>query len=159
MTASIKSRCISLGLELPEPSKPGANYEPFLFSGDLLFLTGQLCHWNGERMYIGKLGDQYEISVGQKAAEICALNLVAQIDAALDGDMNRVKRIVKLAGYVNSAPDFHGQSQVMDGASNLFVKIFGEAGRHTRLAVGVSALPYNVAVEVEAIVEVSLPTD
>jgi enamine deaminase RidA (YjgF/YER057c/UK114 family) len=154
MSQSIKSRIEALGLELPEPSKPGANYVPYLITGNLLFLTGQLCHWNGERKFIGKLGDQFDVEEGQEAAKICALNLVAQIDAALDGNFDRVQRIVKVAGYINSTPDFSGHSQVMDGASNLFVNLFEDAGRHSRLAVGVSGLPYNVAVEVEAIVEI-----
>ena len=156
MNSSIKSRCDALGLELPEPSKPGANYVPFLVSGNLLYLTGQLCHWNGERLFLGKLGEEFDVAEGQEAAKICALNLISQVNVAVDGDIERVLRVVKLSGYVNSAPDFHGQSQVMDGASNTFVEVFGEAGRHTRLAVGVSVLPYNVAVEVEAVVEVKL---
>lgn len=155
MTSQILSRLQALGLELPEPSRPGANYVPWHATGNLLFLTGQLCHWNGERRFIGKLGDEFDLEQGQAAAQLCALNLVAQLNAALDGDLDRVVHTVRLAGYVNSAPDFHGQSQVMDGASNLFVDLFSEAGRHTRMAVGVASLPYNVAVEVEGVVEIA----
>lgn len=155
MSHQIHLRLQSLGLELPEPSRPGANYVPWHLSGNLLFLTGQLCHWNGERQFIGKLGDEFDLEQGQAAAQLCALNLIAQLDAALDGELERVTRTVRLAGYVNSTPDFHGQSQVMDGASNLFVDLFGEAGRHTRMAVGVASLPYNVAVEVEGVVEIA----
>lgn len=154
MKEDIETRLKSLGLELPEPSKPGANYVPYLATGNLLFLTGQLCHWNGERHFIGKLGAELNIEEGQEAARMCGLNLVAQLKAALKGNLGRVKKTVRLAGYVNSAPDFHGQSQVMNGASDLFVDLFGDAGRHTRLAVGVTALPYNVAVEVEGIFEI-----
>ena len=153
MSQDIQARLKALGIELPQPSRPGANYVPYLVVGNLLFLTGQLCHWNGERLFIGKLGAEFDVEEGKKAARVCALNLIAQLQAALEGDLDRVVRTVRLAGYVNSTPDFHGQSQVMNGASDVFVDVFGEAGRHTRLAVGVSALPYNVAAEVEGIIE------
>jgi len=153
MTGAVKARLQALGIELPEPSKPGANYVPYLAAGNLIFLTGQLCHWNGERLFVGKLGAEFDIEEGRKAARICALNLVSQLDTALEGDLDRVVRTVRLAGYINSTPEFHGQSQVMNGASDLLVELFGDKGRHTRLAVGVSALPYNVAVEVEGIFE------
>lgn len=154
MTKNIESRLKTLGIELPEPSKPGANYVPYHISGNLLFLTGQLCHWNGKRLFVGKLGEEFGIEQGQEAARICGLNLISQLKAALNGNLDRVARTIKLAGYVNSTPDFHGQSQVMNGASDLFVAIFGNAGMHTRMAVGVSALPYNVAVEVEGVFEI-----
>lgn len=155
MTGIIDSRLDELGIDLPEPSVPGANYVPYLVTGNLIFLTGQLCHWNGERLFVGKLGAQFGVADGAKAARICGLNLISQLKAALDGNLDRVARTVRLAGYVNSTPDFHGQSQVMNGASDLFVDAFGEKGRHTRLAVGVSALPYNVAVEVEGVFEIA----
>ena len=141
--------------ELPQPSQPGANYVPFVRSGDLVFLTGQLAQWNGERRFVGKLGREFGIPEGQQAARLCALNLLAHLRVAVGGDLDRVVRTVRLAGYVNSTPDFHGQSQVMNGASDLMVEVLGEAGRHTRMAVGVSALPYDVAVEVEATFEVT----
>jgi enamine deaminase RidA (YjgF/YER057c/UK114 family) len=151
---TIEARLKELAIELPVPSTPGANYVPFVRSGSLLFLTGQLSQWNGERRFVGKLGRQFGVSEGQMAARLCALNLLAHLRAALDGDLDRVVRVVRLAGYVNSTPDFHGQSQVMNGASDLFVEVLGEAGRHARMAVGVSALPYDVAVEVEGTFEV-----
>lgn len=144
----------ALGIELPQPSRPGANYDPYVRTGALIFITGQLSQWNGERRFIGKLGQEFALEEGQAAARLCALNVVAHLRAALDGQLERVSRCVRIAGYVNSTPDFHGQSQVMNGASNLFLELFGEAGRHTRMAVGVSALPYNVAVEVEGVFEV-----
>ena len=153
MSGTVEARLKSLGVELPVPSAPGANYVPYQRSGSLLFLSGQLSHWNGERVYVGKLGAEFDIADGQKAARICGLNLISQLSAALGGDLDRVARTVRLVGYVNSTADFHGQSQVMDGASDLFVEVFGDAGRHTRMAVGVSSLPYNVAVEVEAVIE------
>jgi enamine deaminase RidA (YjgF/YER057c/UK114 family) len=156
MPDEIHSRIEALGIELPEPSKPGGSYVPYKLVGNQLFLTGQLCHWNGERLYIGKLGAEFDVAQGQQAARVCALNLLSQINVALEGELERVRSTVRLAGYMNSVPDFHGQSQVMNGASDLFVEVLGERGRHTRLAVGVSALPYNVAVEVEGVIEVDV---
>jgi enamine deaminase RidA (YjgF/YER057c/UK114 family) len=150
----VEARLRELGLELPEPSTPGANYVPFVRSSNLVFLTGQLSQWNGERRFVGKLGREFGVEEGQQAARLCALNLLAHLRAALDGDLERVVRTIRLAGYVNSTPDFTAQSQVMNGASDLFVSLLGEAGRHTRMAVGVSALPYDVAVEVEGTFEV-----
>jgi enamine deaminase RidA (YjgF/YER057c/UK114 family) len=150
----IETRLAELQLELPHPSSPGANYVPFVRTGNLVFITGQLSQWNGERRFIGKLGREFGIEEGQQAARLCALNLIAHLKNAVDGDLDRVTRCVRVAGFVNSTPDFHGHSQVINGASNLFVDVFGEAGRHARMAVGVAALPYDVAVEVEAIFEV-----
>jgi enamine deaminase RidA (YjgF/YER057c/UK114 family) len=154
MSVPFEDRLRELGLELPEPSRPGANYVQFVHTGNLVFLTGQLSQGNGERRFVGKLGREFGVEEGQQAARLCALNLLAHLRTALDGDMSRVVRCVRLAGYVNSTPDFSGQSQVINGASDLLVDLLGEAGRHTRMAVGVSALPYDVAVEVEAVFEV-----
>lgn len=150
-----EERLRDLGIELPTPSRPGANYVQFVRTGNLIYLTGQLSQWNGERRFIGKLGREFGVEEGRQAARLCALNLVAHLRTALEGDLDRVVRCVRVAGYVSSTPDFTGQSQVINGASDLFVDLFGEAGRHTRMAIGVSALPYDVAVEVEAIFEVS----
>jgi enamine deaminase RidA (YjgF/YER057c/UK114 family) len=155
MPTRIDDRLTALGIELPVPSTPGANYVQFVRTGNLLFLTGQLAQWNGERRFIGKLGREFGVEEGRQAARLCALNLIAHLRVALAGDLDRVVRCVRISGYVNSLPDFVAQSQVLNGASDLFVEVFGEAGRHTRMAVGVSALPYDVAVEVEAIFEVS----
>ena len=151
----VEGRLRELAIDLPQPSTPGANYVPFVRSGSLVFLTGQLSQWNGERRFVGKLGREFGIPEGQQAARLCALNLLAHLREALEGDLDRVARTVRLAGYVNSTPDFVGQSQVMNGASDFFIDVFGDAGRHTRMAVGVSALPYDVAVEVEGIFEVT----
>lgn len=150
----IDDRLRSLGIELPMPSAPGANYVPFVRTGNLVFLTGQLSQWNGERRFIGKLGREFEVEQGKQAARLCALNLIAHVRAALDGDLDRVVRCVRIAGFVNSVPEFVSQSQVLNGASDLFVEVFGDAGRHARMAVGVSALPYDVGVEVEGVFEV-----
>jgi enamine deaminase RidA (YjgF/YER057c/UK114 family) len=154
MPSRVDDRLQELGIELPQPSKPGANYVPTVRAGDLIFITGQLAQWNGERRFIGKLGREFGVEEGQQAARLCALNLVAHLRAALDGDLDRVVRCVRIAGYVNSVPDFVAQSQVINGASDLCVEIFQDAGQHTRMAVGVSALPYDVAVEVEGVFEV-----
>lgn len=149
----IDQRLAELELELPRPSLPGANYVSFVRTGNLIHLTGQLSQWNGERRFVGKLGREFDTAEGQQAARLCALNLIAHLRNALDGDLDRVTRCVRIAGYVNSTPDFVGQSQVINGASDLFVEVFGERGRHARMAVGVAALPYDVAVEVEAVFE------
>src|SRR3954463_4431054 len=140
MQETVAERMARLKIELPEPSAPGANYVPFVQTGHLVFVTGQLSQWNGERRFIGKLGREFDVEEGRQAARLCALNVIAQLGSALDGDLDRVARCVRIAGFVNSVPDFHGQSQVVNGASDVFVHVFGEAGRHTRLAVGVAAL-------------------
>ncbi len=154
MPETIAERLARLNIELPEPSKPGATYVPFIQTGNLVFVTGQLSQWNGERRFIGKLGAEFDVAEGQQAARLCALNVLALLQVAVDGDLGRVVQCVRLSGYVNSTPDFFGQSQVVNGASDLFMEVFGDVGRHTRMAVGVAALPYNVAVEVEGVFEV-----
>jgi enamine deaminase RidA (YjgF/YER057c/UK114 family) len=154
MGGRIAARLKELGIELPNPSTPGANYVPFVRTGDLVFLTGQLSQWNGERKFIGKLGRELGVEEGQQAARLCALNLVAHLAAAVEGDLDRVRRCVRIAGFVNSTPEFLAHSQVANGASDTLVQIFGDAGRHARMAVGVAALPYDVAVEVEGVFEV-----
>ncbi len=150
----VEERLRALSIELPQASKPGANYVPWARSGQIVFLTGQLSQWNGERRFIGKLGREFGVEEGKAAARLCALNLIAHARDAAGGDLDRVARIVRIAGFVNSTPDFIQQSQVVNGASDLFVDVFGEVGRHARMAVGVAALPYDVAVEVEAVLEV-----
>jgi enamine deaminase RidA (YjgF/YER057c/UK114 family) len=154
MAGEIEQRLHNLGIELPQPSAPGANYVPYVRTGNLVFVTGQLSQWNGERRFLGKLGREFGVAEGQQAARLCALNVIAQLRVALDGDLERLSRCVRIAGYVNSLPEFADQSQVVNGASDTFVELFGEAGRHARMAVGVAALPYDVAVEVEGIFEV-----
>jgi enamine deaminase RidA (YjgF/YER057c/UK114 family) len=150
----IEERLKELGVELPRASAPGANYVPWVRSGALLFMTGQLPQWNGERRFIGKLGREFQIVEGQQAARLCALNLLAHLREALDGDLDRVVRCVRVGGYVNALPDFTAPSQVINGASDLIVEVFGGAGRHARTAIGVAVLPYDVATEVDAVFEV-----
>ncbi|MEM6422701.1 MAG: RidA family protein, partial [Pseudomonadota bacterium] len=110
-----------------------------------------LSQWNGERRFIGKVGEVLDAEAGREAVRLAALNVLAQLRVALDGDLDRVTRCVRIGVYVNSDPGFHGQSQLANGASDLLLDVFGDAGRHTRLAIGVAALPYNVAAEVEGV--------
>lgn len=154
MAGRIEARLRELKIELPQASAPGANYVPFLRSGNLVFLSGQISHWNGERRFIGKLGREFGLAEGRQAARLCALNLLAQLRVAVGGDLDRVRHFIRVNGFVNSLPDFLEHPQVVNGASDLFVEVLGDAGRHTRVALGVSALPYGVAVEVDAVVEV-----
>ncbi len=123
-------------------------------SGNLLFLSGQVCQWNGERRFIGKVGGEISLEQGKEAAKLCGLNLLAQTKRALDGDLDRVVRVVRLGGFVNAVPGFGDQPQVVNGASDLMVAVFGDAGRHARTAVGVGSLPGGTAVEVDAVLEV-----
>jgi enamine deaminase RidA (YjgF/YER057c/UK114 family) len=154
MTGTIDHRLAELGLELPNPASPIANYIPAVRSGNLLFLSGQICQWNSERRFVGKLGAEISLEDGKEAAKLCGLNLLAQAKRALEGDLDRVVRIVRLGGFVNAAPEFRDQPQVVNGASDLMVAVFGDAGRHARTAVGVGSLPGGAAVEVDAIFEV-----
>jgi enamine deaminase RidA (YjgF/YER057c/UK114 family) len=123
-------------------------------SSNLLYLSGQICQWNGERRFLGKLGAEISLEQGKEAAQLCGLNLLAQAKRALDGDLDRVVRVVRLGGFVNAVPGFGDQPQVVNGASDLMVAVFGDAGRHARTAVGVGSLPGGAAVEVDAVLEV-----
>jgi enamine deaminase RidA (YjgF/YER057c/UK114 family) len=151
MASRIEQRLSELGITLPEPGAPGGNYVPYVQVGNLLFMAGQVCRADGKMMYVGKVGRDLPVEQGQKAARLCALNLLAQLKVACNGDLDRVVRCVRLGGFVNSPPDFLEQPKVVNGASDLMVEVFGEAGKHARTAVGVAALPMDSAVEVEAI--------
>ncbi len=155
MAGKIDARLAELGLELPEAAAPVANYVPTAIAGNLLFVSGQVTVWNGEFQYIGKLGATFQVEDGQAAARLCGLNILAQARAALDGDLDRVKRIVKLGIFVNCTSDFTQQPQVANGVSDLMVDVFGDSGKHARFAVGVNVLPLDVAVEVDAVVEIA----
>jgi len=154
MPGRIDQRLAELKIELPNAAAPMANYVPAVRSGNLLFVSGQVCQWNGERRFTGKLGAEISLEDGKQAARLCALNLLAQTKRFLDGDLDRVVRVVRLGGFVNAAPGFAEQPQVVNGASDLMVEVFGDAGRHARAAVGVGSLPGGAAVEVDAIFEV-----
>ena len=146
---SVNARLAERGIRLPEPGEPGANYIQFVRTGQLLCITGQLPKVGNKRKFIGRLGAEFDVKQGQEAARLCALNSLAVVNLALEGNLDRVVRCVRVRGFVNGTPEFTGHSQVMNGASDLLVEVFGEAGRHTRVAVG-ATLPYGCAVEVEA---------
>ena len=154
MAGKIEQRLAELKLELPNPASPIANYIPAVRSGNLLFLSGQICQWNGERRFLGKLGAEISLEQGKEAAKLCGLNLLAQAKRALEGDLDRVVRVVRLGGFVNAVPGFGDQPQVVNGASDLMVAVFGDAGRHARTTIGVPALPADAAVEVEGMFEI-----
>jgi enamine deaminase RidA (YjgF/YER057c/UK114 family) len=154
MPGRIDARLKELKVELPNPATPVANYIPAVRTANLLFVSGQVCQWNGERRFIGKVGAEISLEDGKQAARLCALNLLAQTRRFLEGDLDRVVRVVRLGGFVNAVPNFTEQPQVVNGASDLMVEIFGDAGRHARTAVGVGSLPGNVAVEVDAVFEI-----
>jgi enamine deaminase RidA (YjgF/YER057c/UK114 family) len=153
MSGRIDARLRELGIELPQPAAPVANYVPFTVSGNLVFIAGQICQWNGERRFVGKLGAGISIADGQQAARLCALNILAHLRVAGGGDLDRVRRCLRLGGFVNCTPEFTDMPQVVNGASDLMVEIFGEAGKHARAAVGNNSLPGGVAVEIEATFE------
>lgn len=153
MAGTVDARLKELGIALPEAAAPAANYVPFVTVGTLVFVSGQLPVEGGEIRFAGRLGDGLSLEDGQKAARLCGLNLIAQAKAAC-GDLDRVKRVVRLGGFVASAPDFADHPKVVNGASDLMVEVFGEAGRHSRAAVGVAALPLGAAVEIDAVFEI-----
>lgn len=152
MTGRTLQRLAELGIELPKPPAPVASYVPTVIAGSLLFISGQVS-LDGGKLITGTLGDGLDIETGQRAARACALNLIAQAQMAL-GDLDRIRACVKLTGFVNASPDFIDHPKVINGASDLMVQVFGDAGRHARAAVGASSLPLGAAVEVEAIFEI-----
>jgi enamine deaminase RidA (YjgF/YER057c/UK114 family) len=155
MAGAVEQKLASLGITLPNPASPIANYVPAVRSGNLLVVSGQICFGaDGKLVAKGQLGGSVSIEDGQKAARACAINLLAQVKAAL-GDLDQVSRVVRLGGFINSAPGFADGPKVMNGASDLMVEVFGEKGRHARTTVGVSALPVDAAVEVEGQFEVA----
>jgi enamine deaminase RidA (YjgF/YER057c/UK114 family) len=155
MSGKIDARLRELGLELPQATAPIANYVPYTASGKLVVVSGQVSVRNGKPEYVGKLGAGISIAEGQEAAKLCALNIIAHLKTACGGDLDKVQRVLRLGGFVNCTPEFTDMPQVVNGASNLMVEIFGEAGKHARAAVGVSSLPLGVAVEVEAMFELA----
>jgi enamine deaminase RidA (YjgF/YER057c/UK114 family) len=154
MAGTIEARLKELNIELPQPSAPAANYIPFTVTGNQVFIAGQVPFWNGELRFVGKVGQELSIEEGQQAARLCALNILAQLKAACGGDLDRVSRCVKLGGFVNCPPDFKNHPEVVNGASDLMVQVFGDAGRHARFAVGAGSLPRGVGVEVDAVFEI-----
>jgi enamine deaminase RidA (YjgF/YER057c/UK114 family) len=153
--AQVEKKLADLGIVLPTPAAPVANYVPFVRTGSLLFVSGQVSlGTDGKLVAKGKLGGPVSVENGQKAARACAVNLLAQVKAAL-GDLDKVVRVIRLGGFINSDPSFLEGPKVMNGASDLMVEVFGDKGRHARTTVGVAALPGDAAVEVEGLFEVS----
>jgi enamine deaminase RidA (YjgF/YER057c/UK114 family) len=153
MSGEIEARLEKLGLTLPPAPSPVANYVPHLISGDLLFISGQISKAADGSLVKGQLGSDIALETGQHAARLCALNILAQAKAAL-GSLDRIAQVVRLTGFVASTPDFGEQPQVINGASDLMVEVLGDAGRHTRAAVGVASLPLNSTVEIDAIIRI-----
>ncbi len=150
---SIEGRLQALGVTLPEAPAPAANYVPYVRVGDLLHVSGQISN-DENGLIVGKLGETMDVAAGAAAARRCAINLLAQLRAALDGDLDRLVRVVKLTGFVNSTADFTDQPKVINGASDFLVEALGDAGRHARSAVSAASLPLGVAVEIEGIFQV-----
>jgi enamine deaminase RidA (YjgF/YER057c/UK114 family) len=150
----IEARLKELGVSLPTPPMPVASYVPYTISGNLVFLSGQIPIADGALKYVGKLGVDIPLEAGQAAAQLCAINLLAQLKAACDGDLDRVVRCLRLGVFVNAAPEYRQHPEVANGASDLIAALFGDAGKHARAAVGVGSLPRGVAVEVDAVFEI-----
>ena len=154
MTATIDDRLNELGIELPEAPAPAANYIPFVISGNLVFISGQVSA-DASGLIRGKLGEDLSVDDGQRAARACAISLLAQLKTACSGDLDRFARVIRLGGFVNCTPDFTDQPAVINGASDLIVEVFGDRGRHARTAVGCGSLPLGVAVEIDGIFQIS----
>lgn len=154
MSGTYEKTLNELGYELPDAPAPAANYVPYVTVGDLVYVSGQVS-LNASGRVCGKLGDDMSVEEGQAAARLCALNLIAQVKAACGGDLDRVKQVVRLGGFVNATPDFEDHPKVVNGASDLIAEVFGDAGKHARAAVGCVSLPLGVAVEVEGLFQIS----
>jgi len=153
MSGRYEAKLAELGVTLPSAPAPAANYVPFVRIGDIVYVSGQIST-GPDGLIKGRLGDGVSVEDGAAAARVCAVNLLAQVKAACEGDLDRLVRVIKLGGFVNSAPDFYDHPKVINGASDFMVEALGEAGKHARAAVGVAALPLGVAVEIEGIFEI-----
>lgn len=154
MTGRVEARLKDLGITLPKAAAPVANYVPYVVSGNLVFISGQVTLGPNGLEYVGIVGKDFDVDQAKAAAKLCAMNLVAQLREACGGDLDRVKRCVKVTGFVNAIPGFAQHPEVINGASDFMVQVFGDAGKHARAAVGSGSLPRNVAVEVDAIFEI-----
>jgi len=154
MAGEIEAKLKSLKLSLPEAPPPAANYVPYVVTGNLVFVAGQVSRGpNGS--ITGKLGRDLDVARGQEAARVCALNILAQVKAACGGDLDRIVQCVKVGGFVNCIDTFQEQPQVINGCADLFVAVLGDKGRHARFAVGANILPFNLAVEIDAVFEIA----
>lgn len=155
MSGRIEARLAELGIALPAATAPVANYVPYVVAGNLVFVSGQVGIVDGKPRHVGRLGAGLDAETGYQAARLCGLNLLTQVKAACGGDLDRVRRVVRLGGFVNCTPEFTDHPKVINGASDLMVEVFGDAGRHARAAVGAPSLPLGVAVEVEGLFEIA----
>ena len=153
MAGKAEQKLAQMGIELPQAPAPAANYVPYTIAGNILTISGQVTFGKDGIEYVGKLGDDMDVETGQQAARLCAINILAQTKAAL-GDLDRIKQVIKIQGFVNATPDFTQHPQVVNGASDLLAEVLGDAGKHARAAVGMSSLPLGVAVEVDAVMEI-----
>ena len=154
MAGKIEARLAELGIELPTPAAPAANYIPYTVSGNLVLISGQITFWNGALQYTGKVGVDLTVDDAYKAARVCGLNLLVQLRDACGGELDRVRKVLRLEGFVSAGSDFTDHPRIINGASDLMVEVFGDAGRHARFAVGTPALPLDSAVEVAGIFEI-----
>ncbi len=150
----IQERLDRLGISLPVPPKPAGSYIPVVTSANFAFVSGQIPVRDGKVAFTGKVPTERSIEEAQKAAKLCAINILAQLKASL-GSLDRITRIIRVSGFVNSTPEFSDQPKIINAASDLFFEVFGESGKHTRIAVGVSSLPLNSTVEIDATVEIT----
>ncbi len=150
--SKIDARLAELGLTLPKAATPAFNYVPFTTWGGTVFVAGQIPQWEGQVRHVGRLGAGVSLEEGREAARLCALNVLAQLRAACDGDLDRVERFLRVGAFVSCTPEFVDAPRVANGASDLLVEVFGEAGRHARTAVGCASLPLGVCVEIDAVV-------
>lgn len=153
MKSAIEKKLKVLGFELPNPVTPLANYIPYVLVDNIIFISGQLSIRNGELEYLGKVGHSITVEECQIAVQICTLNIISQLKKALNGDLNQIKRCVRLAGFINSTSDFTEHSRIMDTCSDLIIQLWGEEGYHARTVIGVSSLPFGASVEIEAVFE------
>ena len=151
----IDDKLKQLGITLPEPAAPVANYVGYVVTGNLVFISGQVTLKDGKIEYVGKVGKDFTVEDGQKAARLCAINILAQLKSAVGGDFGRVRRCVKLGGFVNATPEFTDHPKVINGASDLIVEVLGDKGKHARFALGAGSLPLNVACEIDAVFEIA----
>jgi enamine deaminase RidA (YjgF/YER057c/UK114 family) len=154
MTGVYEARLNKMGLNVPNAPAPAANYVPYVVVDNMVYVSGQIAK-DDEGLIVGKLGADMDVATGQEAAKVCALNLIAQLKVACDGDLDRLKRVVKLGGFVNSTLEFTDHPAVINGASDFIGEVFGEVGAHARAAVGCSSLPFGVAVEIEGVFQIS----
>ncbi len=156
MISLAEQNLASLGIILPDAPAPAANYVPFVIVADIVYVSGQVPFINGDLQVTGIVGHDVTVEQAAGEARVCAINLLAQLKVACEGDLSRVKQVVKLGGFVACVSSFTQQPEVVNGASNLMVEVFGDAGRHARFAVGTSALPRGTCVEVEGVFQISL---